>query len=274
MQALKLQQKMVPRALSDLQKNVTSAVTSIAAELSSFHARLSELEAASEAAPSMCMAELLAEDREEGGEKGGFMNDSMRRSSTSQIVPQHDGNRPAEGFHYDVDLQSIVKELAALRTAAQRNNRREFAMVSADFLPRFSCGSPLQLPPSMSLLCMFASEPDMLMSNNPLALCSHTKSACTEGTVTEDRCVCTDHGDSDAECAAGAVPAALWRPEPHLPQRSPAASRGKRLRGRPAAYCQCAAGPGEGWLPKCAGLCGHLDVGAAYLLHACKIWVG
>ncbi|CAL8467008.1 g6544 [Coccomyxa elongata] len=106
--ALKLQQKMVPRALSDMQKNVSSAITALAAELSSFHRRLSDLEASSEAS-SMCI-----------------VGDSEEAGASSQL---HDTSQPAGNVQYKLDIQAIAVELAALRSAAERANRREFAMV-------------------------------------------------------------------------------------------------------------------------------------------------
>ena len=124
MQALKLQQKMVPRALSDLQKNVTAAMTTIAAEMSSFHQRIADLEAVSEA-PSIC----LADDSEES-DAGAFTSDSGLRN-LSQLASQQDVGQSCGGMQQGLDMQVIAQELAALRTAAERANRREFAMVSA-----------------------------------------------------------------------------------------------------------------------------------------------
>lgn len=108
-QALKLQQKMVPRALSDMQKNVSSAITALAAELSSFHRRLSDMEASTEAS-SMCI-----------------VGDSEEAGGSPQL---HDTSQPAGNVQYKLDIQAIAVELAALRSAAERANRREFAMVS------------------------------------------------------------------------------------------------------------------------------------------------
>jgi hypothetical protein len=133
-QALKLQQKMVPRALSDLQKNVTSAVSAIAAEMSSFHQRIADLEANYEV-PSICLPD---ETQETGA--GVFALDSGRRSP-SQFASQQDVGPAAGGVQQGLDMHSIAQELAALRTAAERANRREFAMVSAAAIPFHGCYS-------------------------------------------------------------------------------------------------------------------------------------
>ena len=119
-QALKLQQKMVPRALGDMQKNVSSAIAALAAELSSFHRRLSDMEASSEA-PSMC----IVGDSEETG-ACAFVKDNVQGGSPQQ----HDSGQPGGNVQYKLDIQAIAVELAALRSTAERANRREFAMVS------------------------------------------------------------------------------------------------------------------------------------------------
>ncbi len=58
MQALKLQQKTVPRILGDMQKNVTLAIAAIASEVSALHRRVSEIEDSSAIPAATCAAAL------------------------------------------------------------------------------------------------------------------------------------------------------------------------------------------------------------------------
>ncbi len=58
MQALKLQQKTVPRVLGDMQKNVTLAIAAIASEVSALHRRVSEIEDSSAIPAATCAAAL------------------------------------------------------------------------------------------------------------------------------------------------------------------------------------------------------------------------
>jgi hypothetical protein len=106
---------MVPRALSELQKNVTAAVSSIGLELSVLHERLAELEAAS-GGSRMCMADMLAEDDESG------LQDSYALARLPQSPLPRSTATGAE-------LDALAAELAAVRTAMHRAHRREFALV-------------------------------------------------------------------------------------------------------------------------------------------------
>lgn len=157
-QALKLQQKMVPRALADLQKNVTAAVASIAAEMSSFHQRIADLEAASDA-PATCTA----------AEADALANDSGLGGS-SHLASQQEFGDSAGGVQPVLDMQTIAQELAALRTAAERANRREFAMVSLLHAHSSETSLFVQVPASGGVQHDTADskEPDAV---NPCPLC-------------------------------------------------------------------------------------------------------
>ena len=145
-QALKLQQKMVPRALADLQKNVTAAVASIAAEMSSFHQRIADLEAASDA-PATCTA----------AEADALANDSGLGGS-SHLASQQDFGDSAGDVQPVLDMQTIAQELAALRTAAERANRREFAMVSLRLLHPHSSETSLLFRSPLQAGCNMTQE--------------------------------------------------------------------------------------------------------------------
>lgn len=116
---------MVPRALSELQKNVTAAVSSIGSEVSGLHDRVAEVEAVS-GGPRMCPMGDVMISAEEGTpqEASSFAIARLPPYNGLQIV-----GRPHSSMERSAEMDAVVAELAALRGAVERAYRREFALV-------------------------------------------------------------------------------------------------------------------------------------------------
>lgn len=129
LQALKLQQKAASRLLADMQKNVTLAISAIAAEVSALHRRVSEIEDGAAVLPATCPA-ALPEGAGADGRVRVYPNSSADREAPAPITLSHSEGGPAPPMTINIDAMTLALELASLRSANERASRREFALVS------------------------------------------------------------------------------------------------------------------------------------------------
>ena len=134
-QALKLQQKTVPRIMGDMQKNVTLAIAAIASEVSALHRRVSEMEDSSAGeslgGPPATFAAALPGAAGDGRIRV-YPNSTVEHDAQS-AAGAHSAPARSDGcgapLTVNFDAMALALELAALRTANERASRREFALV-------------------------------------------------------------------------------------------------------------------------------------------------
>lgn len=136
----------MPRALADLQRNVTSAIASLAAELADFHGRLGELEASAGARDAVCLARLASDpagaspSAAGNGSRLGAPQPLLAREGAPQQLEQRMQARGGEAGQEEgagLGLRAMAAELAELRAVVERSSRREFAMVCTLELPSY-----------------------------------------------------------------------------------------------------------------------------------------
>ena len=133
---------MVPRALSDVQQNLSQAMTALQAEVLDLRGQISTLEAEVEAAAvahshSMCLAPQHPEEPLRLPDLSSSRNaSSAAQEELLQEVALQPVSAAAGVAHQGTDLQFIAMDIAALKAAVERSSRREFGLVRS---PSWEC---------------------------------------------------------------------------------------------------------------------------------------